>query len=192
MPIKYTTVEAIALRLVGRLELPETSDPQNLFSNTLGSQRVSPKLIEQLAKQKEAYVDSILSVIYEMPLRLISDITKGVLADIIESFVVADLMKIHYLGSQTVGLSQDVAGAAVGDRQHAEFLLQVYATGHGIQFPGMSAMGSSPGMIPAQPVLLPGEKLRATPQDSITRSYTRAGKRTTKTGTAIDKIDWGI
>lgn len=190
--IKYTTVEAIALRLVGRLELPELNDPQNLFSNSLGSQRVDPRLIEQLASQKEAYIDTILSVIYEMPLRLTSNTTKGVLADIIESFVVSDLMKIHYLGSQTVGLSQDVAGAAINDRQHAEFLLQVYATGHGIQFPGMNSIGASPGMTPPQPVLLPEERLRSSPQDSITRSYSRVGKRKSKTGTELDNIDWGL
>lgn len=191
MSLKYTTVENIARRLIGRLEFTDSIATPNPWGSNLGSQKVNPELVEQLAGQKEAYVNSILGTIYELPLRLVSDITKGILADIIESFVVADLMKIHYLGSPTAGVSADVAGAATSDRQHAEFLLQVYCTGHGIQFPGMSAMGSSPGMTPPQPVMLPEERLRASVADSITRNDTRVGKRKQKTGTALDSIDWG-
>jgi hypothetical protein len=62
MPLKYTTVEAIARRLRGRLETSETS-PVQAFGQSLGAKQVQPTLYEQVGTQVEAKLDMGLSML---------------------------------------------------------------------------------------------------------------------------------
>jgi phage gp36-like protein len=82
--LTYTTKEAIANRLRGRLVVGGTQVP---FAPTT----VDDNLIEQVATQVEALVDAKLKTVFRMPLTG----THAVLSSIVEKLVICEIMPTH-------------------------------------------------------------------------------------------------
>ncbi|HEY9657674.1 MAG TPA: hypothetical protein V6C65_04355 [Allocoleopsis sp.] len=178
MPLIYTTVEAIARRLQGRLTLNGTP--------AMGGQTVDPELVEQCGVQAEDYMNLVLGQIYVLPLQK----THAILADVAESLTISKLMEVHFQGTSYPAPGADVAGAAGDLRRHAEMILQALTVGHGIYIPVMpSGQPTMPNMPQPQPLVLPGETLKADQPDTITRNVTVVGQRNLQ-GIAT-RIRWG-
>jgi len=82
----YTTVEAIALRLRGRLL---TESDGSFFAPTV----VDTDLIYQVLEQVEARINAKLTGRYQLPLKSVHP----VLASIAEKLVICDLMATHFI-----------------------------------------------------------------------------------------------
>lgn len=185
--MKYTTEEQIARKLRGRLNIQNQPSVDTSLQVILGygqsvsGQTVDNALITQLADQREAYIDLILGQVYEMPLLLIDPVTVAIMADISESLIISELLKVHFQGTSPIIPSADVSGATQDTRKHAEYLLTALTVGHNIYIP-VSPMGQNndPGRTQMQPLVLPGEKLRVRPPDTITRNMTLRQVKDTK------------
>jgi len=84
MVLTYTTVEAIALRLRGRLSV--SASPGNF-----GPVQVDPQLIDQVGTQVESRINAQLSKVYRLPLRA----AHPILASITEKGVLCELLAVH-------------------------------------------------------------------------------------------------
>lgn len=175
--MRYTNFEAIARRLEGRLDVVESQGVSNPWAKTLGKIQANPELVEQFGTQVEAYINSIFRKVYEMPLKLTSDETKAIMADITESLVVSRLMATYFRGQPMPQVGSDVSGLASDDRRHAEELIQLYTAGTNIAYPGSFKQANIPGAIHLEPVWLDGESPNMSPQDSITKNYVVLGER---------------
>lgn len=85
MTLQFTTKEAIAARLRGRLQLGGPAA-------TLGGQVVDEDLIYQVGRQIESRVVAALRQIYQLPLR---QTTHPELASIVEKLAIAELLPVH-------------------------------------------------------------------------------------------------
>lgn len=182
--MQYTTVEKIARRLRGRLNIKDQPPIDSALTNVLGygtvvaGNTVDNDLISQLAEEKEAYIDLILSQIYKMPLRLTSTITANILADISESLTISSLIQVHFEGTSPVLQASDVSQASMDLRRHGEYLLQAIAASHNVFIPTAPALDQSTTQGQRQPLRLPGEILLPMGElpDTITRNYSVSGK----------------
>ena len=183
--MQYTTVEDIARRLRGRLNISETlptdaNITQALgYGNVVAGNTVDPELITQIADEKEAYIDLILSQIYVTPLRLTSTITFNILRDISESLTISSLIQVHFEGTSPVLQASDASQASMDLRRHGEYLLQALSAGHNIWIPTAPPLDQSTPQGQRQPLRLPGEVLLPMGglPDTITRNYSVSGKR---------------
>lgn len=89
MALLYTTKEAIANRLKGRLVVGGSQVP---FQPTT----VDDNLLEQIGEQVEARVKARLKTVYRLPLT--SD--HSVLASVVEKGVICELMGTHFVGQE--------------------------------------------------------------------------------------------
>lgn len=171
MTLLLTTIEAISRRLIGRLEVVSRQKEPQPWGGTMGSKEVDPNTTLQIAAQKQSLVLSVLGMVYHLPLQLTSEITKLVLAEIVEKLTVADLMDIYYTGTPTE------TGFGGGDRKSAYESLYLYVAGHGIPIPQLPNVPTSPGISVPQGVVLPGERVRVFPiAERVSRNYTVRGK----------------
>lgn len=185
--MKYTTEERIARKLRGRLNIQNTPEVNtNLqvilgYGQSVSGQTVDNALIEQLAEEREAYIDLILGQIYELPLKLENSITIAIMADISESLIISELLKVHFQGTSPIIPSADVSGATQDTRKHAEYLLTALTAGHNLYIPvSPPAQNNNPGLTQMQPLVLPGEKIKIRQPDTVTRNMTiRQVKNTT-------------
>ena len=184
MALTYTTTQAIARRLQGRLNIP-TNGFSEPWTKNLGEMVANEDLISQIGEQKEAYVNSILRRIYVFPLSLIEQDTRAILAEIVENLIVADLMGVYYQSSPSPQLSNDVSGLGTNSANRAGQLLGMYAAGHRLAIPGVSAQQPD-----AEAVVLPGERLQTRPPDTLTRNQVMVGNR--KVSGELADIDFGI
>jgi hypothetical protein len=177
--MKYTTEERLARRLRGRLNIANQPEVDTALQTILGygqavsGQTVDNALIEQLAEERDAYIDLILGQVYNMPLALTDPTTVAIMADLSESLIISSLLQVHFVGTSPIIPSADVSGATQETRKHAEYLLTALTVGHNIYIP-ISPMGqnNNPGLTQMQPLVLPGETLRMRPPDTITRNLT--------------------
>lgn len=194
--LQYTTVENIARRLRGRLEI-ENQPPVAIalgqsvnYGSTIGGQVVDPYLLEQIGFQKEAYINLILSQIYALPLSLTHPITKQIMAEITECLVISAVLKVHYQGS-LAGTGSDAQGLGVDLDRQAYMLLASLTIGHNIYIPMVTnppMQQTYPGTMPPQPLVLPGEQLLYKDQpDTIHRVYNVIGYRKDY---VLDTVDW--
>ena len=179
--MKYTTVENIARRLRGRLNInviPGVSDSLG-YGTAVAGNTVDSELISHLANEKEAYIDLILSQIYVTPLKLSNEITVNILRDISECLSISALMQVHFEGVNPVLQASDAGQASMDLRRHAEFLLQSITAGHNIWIPTTPMVDPRNLEGQRQPLRLPGEILlgQADLPDTITRNYTVATKK---------------
>lgn len=148
MTLLYTTTDAIARRLRGRLQVGGLDLP---FQPT----NVDDDLIDQIGSQVEAKVNARLRSIYKLPLSG----THPLLAGIVEKFVCGEILTTHMMGAE------QVAGNG-GDRSYAGFLLREAKE-------ELDAIAS--GDIPLDgEILSTGEESA----NSNARNVTLAGKRT--------------
>ena len=119
---KYTTEENIARKLRGRLRIenqPEVNtNLQTIlgYGNSASGQTVDNDLIEQLFDQTDAYIDLVLSQIYEYELKLTSNVTVKILEQLSEDLIISKLISVHFQGTNPVLPTADVAGAVAADR----------------------------------------------------------------------------
>lgn len=183
--MKYTTVEDIARRLRGRLNIENQPPIDSALTNVLGygtvvaGNTVDNDLIAQLADEREAYIDLILSQIYYMPLQLTNPITANIIRDISESLTISSLIQVHFEGTNPVLQASDVSQASMDLRRHGEYLLQAIAAGHNIWIPTAPPLDQSTQQGQRQPLRLPGERLLPMGQlpDTITRNYSVSTKK---------------
>ena len=179
--MKYTTVENIARRLRGRLNIDVTeTTPEGFgYGTAVAGNTVDSALITQLAEEKEAYIDLILSQIYVTPLRLSSDVTVNILRDISECLTISALMQVHFEGTNPVLQASDAGQASMDLRRHAEFLLQAICAGTNIWIPTTPTVDTRNLDGQRQPLRLPGEVLlgQSDIPDTITRNYTVTSKK---------------
>lgn len=172
---KYTTFERISRRLIGRLDVTEAQSAPPPWGNKIGGMVVDPELVRQVWRQKVAYLDSVLGMVYIVPLQLVSEVTQEILAEITENFIVSELLAIAYKQVPMPQTGSDPSGLAQNNRAHAEALLKMYVTGHNLDLPGSVSYPTQPNMNAPQPVVLPGERLRLKTPDTITRNETALG-----------------
>ncbi len=92
--LKYTTINAIARRLEGRLQLGGSQSP-------FGDKVVDDDLICQVAQQVEAKVDAWLRQIYVLPLQYPHKEVESV----VEKLAIAELIPVHFTGSDSDSIS---------------------------------------------------------------------------------------
>jgi hypothetical protein len=128
MSLTYTTKEAIANRLRGRLTV---GGPQMPFAPTT----VDDHLIVQVGQQVESRVNAQLKAVYKLPLKTP---TNPILASIVEKGVICELMGTHYVGQEAN--SQDGYGRMMC-KQFQEELAEVIGGAIGLEGE-ISATGS--------------------------------------------------
>jgi hypothetical protein len=149
-------------------------------------QTVDPELIEDIASQVEDKINMILGQIYEMPL-----INKHpIVAGIVERLVVADIMMTHFQSSQIPELGGDANFGGLMHKKAQEDLAMLTA-GHNIALAGIPPAPNIPGAMTPQPIVLPNEKMRSLPPDTVTRNYTIIGGSRFKASDSTRR-DWGI
>ena len=182
--MQYTTVDDIARRLRGRLNISETVPTDaNItealgYGNVVAGNTVDNDLITQIAEEKEAYIDLILGQIYVMPLKLTSTVTFNILRDISESLTISSLIQIHFEGTNPILQASDISQASMDLRRHGEYLLQMLSAGHNIWIPTNPPLDQGTQQGQRQPLRLPGEVLLPMGglPDTITRNYSVSGK----------------
>jgi hypothetical protein len=172
MAAYYTNNDAIANRLRGRLEF---QDNNPLYSGA-AAQIVNPTLINQVIVQVEARVNAALGQIYCLPIPLNKTSAIAIVSSIVEKFVVAEIISVHYQQAQNPEVGGD-AGYGGKILNEAKQELTALLHGHGIHIAGMTIQPSSSMQGITQPIMLPGVKLKTEEQqpDSITRNYTFSG-----------------
>ena len=174
---KYIEIEHISQRLVGRLNFDNTGVGA-IGGSSVGSKQVDLDLLDRLIRQQEAIVEGYLNMIYITPLQLTSDITRNVLAAIVENLVVAAVLPIYYMGGSVPQTGVDPSSLAGASAESAQNMIQIYITGHSMYVPGVNSSATFPrgGPIP-QPVVLPEERLRDSHNklDTIVRQETYVG-----------------
>ncbi len=183
--MKYTTVDDIARRLRGRLNISETLPTDaNIttalgYGNVVAGNTVDPELITQIAEQKESYIDLILSQIYVMPLQLSNEITINIIKDISESLTISSIIQVHFEGTSPVLQASDISQASMDLRRHGEYLLQAIAASHNIWIPTNPPAEQGTVQGQRQPLRLPGERLLGTESlpDTVTRNYSVSTKK---------------
>ncbi|MFN6560040.1 MAG: hypothetical protein RMY28_009550 [Nostoc sp. ChiSLP01] len=178
--LKYTTSEAIARRLKNRLELKD-GPPTLGQTQSLGAKQVDYSLYEQLGEQAEAKLNMALSMLYELPVP--NDATEAlkILASIVEKFVVAEILSVHY--QQTQGEGGDQGYGSVLFKQAKEECQAI-----GITLPGITPQASTP-FNRVEALVLPRVPKKGEIPDVVSRSYSLVEQRNP---TAASSIDWGI
>lgn len=190
MPLDYTTVEAIARRLRGRLEISKSV----LGGGTSGlaAQQVDLLLIEQVGVQIEARLNVALSEIYLLPIAATATIARVILGGIVEKLVVSEITLTHFQQTQVPQMGGDAGFGSVIRKQAQEELESLFA-GHGIYIPGlMSPPSSTPGSY-RQPLVLPGVPLKSEllQPDTLTRSYSIVERRIDAVSAVEEEINFG-
>ena len=182
-------MDRLARRLRGRLKLgtdfPSESEVNNPLNSLLAynpsasDQVVDSLLIRDLAETTDAYIDLLLSQIYQYPLKLTSDITVSTLASISEGLILSNLIATHFNGSPGI-IATDTSNASMDLRRGSEFLLGQLLAGTGIFMPSSIQSPNAQVNVPEmQPLVLPGETRlgQGSRPDLITRNYSATGKR---------------
>jgi hypothetical protein len=180
--LKYTTPEAIALRLRGRLEFNQ-SVTGGAFGQNLGAKQVDFQLYEQVAQQVEAKLNMALSMIYELPIPLTAVDAIKILASIVEKFVVAEIASVHFQQVQSATEGGDAGFGAVMLKQAKEECQVI-----GINYPGIAVAPAIPFNRP-EAMVLPGVRIKAEIPDIISRGYNFVVQRNPEKASSID---WGI
>ena len=89
MALKYTTTEAIALRLQTRLQIGGSP-------SSFGNSVVDTTLLDQIGVQVESRVDAKLRQRYVLPLTY----THPQLASIVEKLVICEIIGVHFVGAE--------------------------------------------------------------------------------------------
>lgn len=149
------------------------------YNPSASDQVVDTLLIRDLAETTDAYIDLLLSQIYQYPLKLTSDITVSTLASISEGLILSNLIATHFNGSPGI-IATDTSNASMDLRRGSEFLLGQLLAGTGIFMPSSIQSPNSQVNVPEmQPLVLPGETRlgQGSRPDLITRNYSFTGAR---------------
>jgi len=147
--MKYTTIEQLAEKVRGRLSLIAGLNSNTPYPINNPTTPVSALLLQDIANEKEAFVDIVLSNLYVLPLRN----THIIITEIVEALIVSDLVSFSYWDN-TSTMPTDVTQ---GLKNHAYMLLGMLTAGLNFQIPGVMTQPVSPGMMPPKRIELMGE-----------------------------------
>lgn len=185
----YVTKEAIAEKLRYRLPVRPSSIADPIYQQNPTSIPVSDALVDIIIEQKENLVNLILQQIYELPLSN----QHPIITDIVESLVIAELLRIHFQGQGISQLSGDLAGTGSDLKLYAYGLLQMLTAGMNIYIPGQPPIPDIPGSNKPQPIVLVNEVRRINYQnlDTITNAPVYVSKLTSDNVTnALVDVDF--
>lgn len=161
----YCNKESIGRKLKARLNIKPSQYQTAPYVTSLPSNEVDDELVNEVIQQQEEFLNLILNQIYELPL-----INKHpILTTIVDDLVIAELLRIHFIGTGIAQLGSDVAGTSTDTKLHAYSLLAMLTSGHNIYIPGMAPVATNVGVAQPQPVRLIGEVNRVAYDDTITR-----------------------
>lgn len=184
----YVTKEAIAEKLRYRLPVRPNSMADPIYQQNPTSIPVSDALVDIVIEQKENIVNLILQQIYELPLSN----QQPIVTDIVESLVIAELLRIHFQGQGISQLSGDLAGTGSDLKLYAYGLLQMLTAGMNIYIPGQPPVPEIQGK-PPQPIVLVNEVRRINYQnlDTISNAPVYVSKLTSdNVTTALVDVDF--
>lgn len=161
-PLKYTTPSAIARQLRSRLDLIPQDSP---YFQSLGAKEVDYSLYEQIGEQVEARVDMGLGMLYVLPIPINATQAKAIIASIVEKFVVAEILAVHYQQSQNAESGGDLGYGSVLLKQAKE---ECYAIG--LEW-GNTTTARNPLSPNREYMVLPGVPVKEEIPDVITRNY---------------------
>lgn len=147
----YTTLDSISRKLQSRLKVLNTS---NTFSyNSIASVEVNNDLVLDLIEENESFLNSYLSLIYQLPLQNIHALLKKC----IDNLVIADLILIYF---NTTGINdnQDNSGYGLGSKQEGLQIIKCLTYDLNIVIPGLE--GSEKGNQKTNSIILQGENFR--------------------------------
>jgi hypothetical protein len=173
--MKYTTIPHLAQKLRGRLSLLSNSTTNTPYPVNNPTTPVDPALIEDVANEKEAYVDIVLSNLYVLPLRN----NHLIITEIVEALIISDLITYSYWDN-VAGSPLDIT---MGLKTHANNLLSMLTAGLNFNIPGIMTQPVTPGTMPPKRIELPGEIPVSTTQtrvlihnDTIVRKHKAASE----------------
>jgi hypothetical protein len=182
----YTTVEAIARRLQGRLKVISTLSPTTT-PNYNTQQVVDPLLIQDVLEQVENDLDLTLAQIYEMPLQN----KHPLLAGIVEKLVTVEILQTYYQSTQSPEMGGDPGYGRLLYQQAQQAIAKLTA-GHNIMVFGVQPPAQMPGVVTPQPIVLPGERLALKPPDTLSTNVTVVTSTKWRKLSDGDRKDWGI
>lgn len=187
---RYTTINRIKLKLKFRLGVNEdaVSEPFPGITESITQQTVDPDLLLMVIEEKEAFLDSILRQVYELP--LLNEHT--ILSEIVEGLVIADIMRVYFQGMGMANIAADVSAMSGDLKGHAYYLIGTLTSGRNLYLPNnIPVPGNLPGMPSPAPLMLPGERL-VPPSNIVKRVDVLIGNRTRHNSSEHMDIDWGI
>jgi hypothetical protein len=154
--LKYTSIDNIARRLRGRLNV--TINPGQL--NNAASGTVDSLLISQVAEQIESKLELALGQIYEVPIPQTANAALQIIGAIAEKLIVSEITLTHFQMQMNPETGADMGFSNALRKQAFEDAEAIFG-GHGVYVPGiMNRPSNSPMTGEAkQPLVLPGVKL---------------------------------
>jgi hypothetical protein len=154
--VKYTSVDNIARRLRGRLNVNINSG--QLINAASGT--VDDLLISQVAEQVESKLELALGQIYEVPISQSATFALQIIGAIAEKLIVAEIALTHFQTQLNPETGADMGFGNALRKQAFEDAEAIFG-GHGIYVPGiMNRPPNSPATGEAkQPLVLPGVRL---------------------------------
>lgn len=182
----YTSPDRIARILRGRLEIATTVSGVP-FGSSFGAKEVDLDLLDQKGTQIEAWVNSVLSFAYELPIPSTARDALQIVGAIVEDLTVASIAIVHFQQSQNPQMGGDMGFGAILYK-NALFTLRQYVAGYQLDF---NIPGLPPAMVnpiqPTQTLKLPGVKLKVLQPGTYTRITTAVVQRTES---EAHKINW--
>ena len=139
-----------------------------------GSITVDPEIVEMIVEEVETRnIDAILGQIYELPL---PEACYPIIASIVEKYVCAELMNIHFESTQMASVGGDAGYGSVMYQQANNELKQL-VLGKGIFIPGVMSAEESNYMKEGHGISLTiyGAVPKSNIPDTITRNRTTIG-----------------
>lgn len=162
------------------------------FGSALGAQQVDLILLVEIQEAIEVWVDSILSLIYELPIT--SPGALIILRSIVCKLVVSDLIPVHYFATSNPQIGGDSGFGAV-IRSEGIKELERYTFGYGVDYPSTGTGMKTPrkGVVIQQCIPLPGVARKATSEVNRTLSpFECYAVEVEPVQGSRNYIDWGI
>jgi hypothetical protein len=161
---KYTTIEQIA-NMLPHLHLEGAAQFNGDEAHDYyGKKIVSRALIDDVAWMEEAEITRILGQIYELPLKLVVDSTKAIVAKIDNNRIAAEIKRRLLEQDPVPSLGSTPGAGSSSNDSIANNLLLMLTVGHNVFIPGLQA---PQGFEPMQPVFLEGEVPRSRSLDTV-------------------------
>ena len=182
----YTTPDRIARILRGRLEIVTTSSGVP-FGSSFGAKEVDLDLLEQKGSQIEAWVNSVLSFVYDLPIPSTARDALQIVSAIVEDLTIAAICIVHFQQMQSPQMGGDMGFGSILYK-NALYTLRQYVAGYQLDLnvPGLPPAMANP-MMPTQTLLLPGVPLKVVAPGTKARVLTAVLQRSES---SAHKIDW--
>ncbi len=151
----YTSVERLQLELRGRLKIVESIGTSLCPEDSLQT-TIAPELVNQKIQVVEDKIDRILEQIYCMPLQNV----QMMVTEIVEEFVIAELMQARYFGTGMGNVSSDISEIGTRAENKANQDLITLTFGYNVYIPGAPPQQRDQFNRQGRRVELPGEVLR--------------------------------